>query len=134
NVVALAPGQGTIQATAPGGLTATAPIVVQQADFTVREAGVGTPLMLSPGEVDTLHVIVAAQNNRTVNPLVLQWASNDQSVARVSLGGVVTAVGPGRAILTVSGLLQSRNIDVSVHRVVDKLAVRPRSSTEVQVA
>src|SRR2546426_1146244 len=134
NVVALAPGQGTIQATAPGGLTATAPVVVQQADFTVREAGVGTPLMLSPGEVDTLHVIVAAQNNRTVNPLVLQWASGDQSGARISLGGVVTAVGPGRAILTVSGLLQSRNIDVSVHRVVDKLAVRPRSATEVQVA
>src|SRR5213594_231526 len=131
NVVALAPGQGTIQATVPGGLTATAPVVVQQAEYTVRE---GSPLMLSPGQVDTLHVIVATQNNRTVNPLVLQWASSDQSVARISLGGVVTAVGPGRAILTVSGLLQSRNIDVSVHRVVDKLAVRPRSSTEVQVA
>src|SRR5213594_2597290 len=133
NVVALSPGQGTIQATVSGGggLTATAPVVVQQAEFTVRE---GSPLMLSPGEVDTLHVIVATQNNRTVNPLVLQWASSDQSVARISLGGVVTAVGPGRAILTVSGLLQSRNIDVSVHRVVDKLAVRPRSATEVQVA
>ncbi len=132
NVVALSPGQGTIQATVSGGggLTATAPVVVQQAEFTVRE---GSPLMLSPGEVDTLHVIVATQNNRTVNPLVLQWASSDQSVARISLGGVVTAVGPGRAILTVSGLLQSKNIDVSVHRVVDKLAVRPRSSSEVQV-
>src|SRR5213593_475109 len=133
NVVALSPGQGTIQATVSGGggLTATAPVVVQQAEFTVRE---GSPLMLSPGEVDTLHVIVATQNNRTVNPLVLQWASSDQSVARISLGGVVTAVGPGRAILTVSGLLQSKNIDVSVHKVVEKLAVRPRSSTEVQVA
>lgn len=132
NVVALSPGQGTIQATASGagGLTATAPVVVQQAEFTVRE---GSPLMLSPGEVDTLHVIVATQSNRMVNPLVLQWASSDQSVARISLGGVVTAAGPGRAILTVSGLLQSKNIDVSVHRVVDKLAVRPRSSAEVQV-
>src|SRR5213083_643021 len=37
NVVALAPGQGTIQATHAGGLTATAPVVVQQAEFTVRE-------------------------------------------------------------------------------------------------
>ena len=132
NVVALSPGQGTIQATVSGGggLTATAPVVVQQAEFTVRE---GSPLMLSPGEVDTLHVIVAAQNNRTVNPLVLQWASSDQSVARISLGGVVTAVGPGRAILTVSGLLQSKNIDVSVHQVVGKLLVRPTVSAEVQV-
>ena len=131
NVVALAPGQGTIQATAPGGLTATAPVVVQQAEFTVRE---GSPLLLSPGHVDTLHVIVAAQNNRTVNPLVLQWASSDQSVARVSLGGIVTAGGPGRASLSVSGLLQSKSIEVSVHPVVDKLSVRPRISAEVQVA
>jgi len=130
NIVALAPGQGTIQATVAGGLTATAPVVVQQAEFTVRE---GSPLMLSPGEVDTLHVIVASQNNRTVNPLVLQWASSDQSVARVSLAGVVTANGPGKAILTVAGLLQSKSIDVAVHKVVDKLAVTPRASAEVQV-
>src|SRR6266566_3408697 len=133
NVVALAPGQGTIQATASGGLTATAPVVVQQADFTVREAGVGSPLMLSPGEVDTLHVIVAAQNNRTVNPLVLQWASNDQSVARVSLAGVVTAAGPGKATLSVSGLLQNKSIEVSVHKVVDKLSVRPPRAPDVSV-
>ncbi len=131
NVVALSPGQGTIQATATGGLTATAPVVVQQAEYTVRE---GSPLKLSPGEVDTLHVIVAAQNNRTVNPLVLQWASSDQSVARISLGGVVTAAGPGKAILTVSGLLQSKNIDVSVHPIVEKLSVRPTVSAEVPVA
>src|SRR6267378_2215848 len=130
NVVALSPGQGTIQVTVSGGLTATAPVVVQQAEFTVRE---GSPLMLSPGEVDTLHVIVAAQNNRTVNPLTLQWASSDQSVARIRLGGVVTAAVAGKAILTVSGLLQSKNIDVSVHRVVEKLLVRPRAAGEVQV-
>ncbi|OLC11309.1 MAG: hypothetical protein AUH41_00915, partial [Gemmatimonadetes bacterium 13_1_40CM_66_11] len=132
NVVALSPGQGTIQATAAGGggHTATAPVVVQQAEFTVRE---GSPLMLSPGEIDTLHVIVATQNNRTVNPLVLQWASSDQSVARVSLAGVVTAAGPGKAILTVAGLLQNKSIDVSVHQVVTKLSVRPKISDEVQV-
>src|SRR5712671_6861422 len=132
NVVALSPGQGTIQATASGasGLTATAPVVVQQAEFTVRE---GSPLMLSPGELDTLHVIVPTQNNRTVNPLVLQWASSDQSVARISLGGVVTAAGPGKAILTVSGLLQSKNINVSVHQMVAKLSVRPPRAPEVQV-
>ncbi|PYP56459.1 MAG: hypothetical protein DMD40_10855 [Gemmatimonadetes bacterium] len=132
NVVALSPGQGTIQATASGagGLTATAPVVVQQAEFTVRE---GSPLMLSPGEVDTVHVVVAAQSNRTVNPLVLQWSSSDQSVARVSLAGAVTAAGPGKAILTVSGLLQSKSIEVSVHPVVAKLTVLPRLSEEVQV-
>jgi len=130
NIVALAPGQGTIQANAAGGLTATAPVVVQQAEVTVRE---GSPLMLSPGEIDTLHVVVTTQNNRTVNPLVLQWASSDQSVARVSLAGVVTAAGPGKATLTVSGLLQSKSIGVSVHQVVEKLSVRPPRSPDVQV-
>jgi Tol biopolymer transport system component/uncharacterized protein YjdB len=130
NVVALAPGQGTIQATAPGGLTATAPVVVERAEFAVRE---GPTLMLSPNEVDTLHVAVTSQNGRAVNPLVLQWSSSDQSVARVSLAGIVTAVGPGKATLTVSGLLQTKSIDVSVHKVVDKLSVRPRLSADVQV-
>lgn len=130
NVVALAPGQGTIQVTAAGGLTATAPVVVQQAEFSVRE---GNQIAMSPGEIDTLHVIIANQNGRTVNPLTLQWGSTDQSVARVSLSGVVTAVGPGKATLGVSGLLQNKNVEVSVHPVVDKLSVRPRLSTEVLV-
>jgi TolB protein len=128
--VALAPGQGTIQVTAAAGLTATAPVVVQQAEFSVRE---GAQLSLSPGEIDTLHVIVTNQNGRTVNPLTLQWGSTDQSVARVSLSGVVTAVGPGKATLGVSGLLQNKNVEVSVHQVVEKLSVRPRLSVEVLV-
>jgi hypothetical protein len=49
------------------------------------------------------------------------------------LAGVVTAAGPGKAVLTVSGLLQSKSIDVSVHQVVVKLSVRPRLSAEIQV-
>jgi uncharacterized protein YjdB len=130
NVVALAAGQGTIQVTAGGGLTATAPVVVQPAEFTVRESA---PVMLSPGEIDTLHVIVPTQNNRAVNPLVLQWSSSDQSVARVSLAGVLTAAGPGKATLTVSGLLQSKSVEVAVHRVAAKMSVRPRFSVEVQL-
>ena len=130
NVVALAAGQGTVQATAGGGLTATAPVVVQPAEIAVLEP---TPLMLSPGQLDTLHVVVPTQNGRAVNPLVLQWASSDQTVARVSLAGVVTAAGPGKATLTVSGLLQNKSIEVTVHRVAESMAVTPRFSTEVQL-
>ncbi|HEV8264192.1 MAG TPA: Ig-like domain-containing protein [Gemmatimonadales bacterium] len=130
NVVALGPGQGTIQASAAGGLTATAPVVVAPAEFAIRET---SPVMLSPGDVDTLHVIVPSQNGRAINPLALQWASSDQSVARVSLAGVVTAVGPGKATLAVSGLLQNRNIEVMVHRVAEAMEVRPRSSADIQV-
>ena len=130
NVVALTPGQGTIQATATGGLTATAPVVVAPAEFAIAGP---SPVMLSPGAVDTLRVIVPSQNNRAVNPLVLQWGSSDQSVVRVSLAGVVTAVGPGKATLSVSGLLQSKSVEVAVHRAVEKLSVRPRLSADVQV-
>ena len=129
-VVALAPGQGTIQATGPGGLTATAPVVVQQAEFAIREAG---PVKMSPGDVDTLHVVVPSQNGRAVNPLALQWSSSDPNVARVSLTGAVTAAGPGRATLTVNGLLQSKTIDLQVHKVVEVLIVRPKSSVDVNL-
>jgi TolB protein len=129
-VVALAPGQGTIQATGPGGLTATAPVVVQQAEFAIREAG---PLKMSPNDVDTLHVVVPSQSGRSVNPLALQWISSDPTVARISLTGAVTAAGPGRATLTVNGLLQSKTIDVQVHKVVEVLIVRPKSSVDVNL-
>ena len=53
-VVALSPGQGTIQMSGPNGLTATAPVVVQQAEFAIQE---GNALTLAPGEADTLHVV-----------------------------------------------------------------------------
>jgi uncharacterized protein YjdB len=129
-VVALAPGQGTIQGTGPGGLTATAPVVVQQAEFAIREAG---PLKMSPGDVDTLHVVVPSQSGRSVNPLALQWSSSDPNVARVSLTGAVTAAGPGRATLTVNGLLQAKTIDLQVHKVVEVLIVRPKASADVNL-
>src|SRR2546422_5300259 len=99
-VVALASGQGTVQVTAPGGLTATAPVVVQQTEVAILEQ---SPIALSPGDVDTLHVVVPAQGNRRVSPLSVQWSSGDATVARVSLMGVVAAVAPGRTMVTVSG-------------------------------
>src|SRR5713226_9265415 len=130
NVVALAPGQGTIQSTGPGGLTATAPVVVASAEAAIQAT---SPVRMSPGEVDTLRVIVPSQNGRQVNPLALQWSSSDQSVAQVSMLGAVRAVGAGKATLAVTGLLQTKTLEVLVHRVVQYLAVRPRSSVDVQV-
>lgn len=129
-VVALAPGQGTVQMSGPGGLTATAPVVVQQAEYAVQE---GTALTFAPGEVDTLHVVVPTQENRLINPVALTWASSDQSVAQVSLTGVVKAVGSGKATLTVSGFLQQKAVEVLVHRAVEFLAVRPTTREDVEV-
>lgn len=129
-VVALAPGQGTVQVTSAAGLTATAPVVVQSSDIAIAEAN---PLFLSPGGVDTLHVIVPGQGNRLVSPLALQWSAADATVARVSLTGVVTAVAPGKTTLTVSGLLQSKPLDIVVHKTVEQLTVAPTFKTEVVV-
>ena len=129
-VVALAPGQGTILMTGANGLSATAPVVVQQADFAIQE---GAVLSLSPEEVDTLHVVVPAQGNRLVNPQALTWASSDQSVIQVTLTGVVKAVGSGKATLTVSGLLQQKNIEALVHRAVQYIDVTPTTRADLEV-
>ena len=127
-IVALAPGQGTAQVTSAGGLTATAPIVVQPSDIAIQEA---IPIVMSPGDVDTLHVVVPAQGGRVVSPLALQWSAADPAVARVSLTGVVTGVAPGHTTLTVVGLLQSKTLDIVVHKTVEALAVLPTSKSEV---
>src|SRR2546427_3022964 len=60
-VVPLAAGHGTVQVTSSSGLTATAPVVVQQSDIAIQEP---IPLVMSPGDVDTLHVVVPAQGGR----------------------------------------------------------------------
>ena len=127
-IVALSAGQGTVQVTSSTGLTATAPVVVQPSDIAIQES---SPVTLGPNEVDTLHVIVPGQGNRVVSPLTMQWSSADPNVARVSLTGVVTAVAPGKTTLSVSGLLQTKSVDIVVHKTVDRLSVIPTQKAEV---
>jgi uncharacterized protein YjdB len=127
-VVALTGGQGTVQVTTTSGLTATAPVVVQQSDVAIQEP---SPVALAPGGIDTLHVVVPSQGGRTVSPLTLQWSSADPNVARVSLTGVVTAVAPGKTTLSVAGLLQTKTVEIVVHRAVTEMTVIPTAKTEL---
>jgi len=129
-VVALSPGQGTIQVTSATGVTATAPVVVQQADLAIDQTG---PIMMSPGDADTLHVIVPTQGNRAVSPLLLQWTSSVPTVATVTIDGVLRAVGPGDAVLSVAGLLQNRTVSIHVHKTVETLAVSPPRDRDVEI-
>ena len=129
-IVALSVGQGTVQVSSSTGLTATAPVVVQASDIAIQEL---SPVTLGPNEVDTLHVVVPGQGGRIVSPLTMQWASADPNVARVSLTGVVTAVAPGKTALSVSGLLQTKSLDIVVHRAVQGLQVRPKVQGEIPV-
>src|SRR5437879_10331917 len=110
-IVARSAGQGTVQVTGSTGLTATAPVVVQQSDIAIQEP---SPVALGPNEVDTLRVVVPAQGGRVVSPLTMQWSSADANVARVSLTGVVNGVAPGRTTLCVAGMLQHKNTQVVV--------------------
>ena len=129
-VVALSPGQGTIQVTSAGGLTATAPVVVQQADIAIDQTG---PILMSPGDADTLHVVVPSQGNRAVSPLQMQWASSVPAVATVTIDGVLRAIGPGDAVLQVQGLLQNKTVAIHVHKTVETLAVTPPLAKEVEI-
>src|SRR5207237_897943 len=124
----LAPGEGTVQGTSAGGVSATAPAVVENSDVAVQES---VPLVMSPADVDTLHVTVPTQGGRLVSPLALQWSTADAGVARVNLTGVVTAAAPGHTTLTVAGLLQTKTVEVVVHRAVEQLAVSPTYKVEV---
>lgn len=130
NVIGLSTGQAVLQASGPNGLTATAPVVVQPAQIAIGGPAVRS---LSPGQSDTLAVVVPSQGGRFLNALQLQWASGDPGVVRVGLGGVITGVAMGRTTVTVRGLLQEQSVDVVVHRPVELLVVRPRSSGEVVV-
>src|SRR5205814_1377249 len=89
--------------------------------------------ILAPGEQDTLHVVVPTQNGRLVSPLALSWQTSNPAVFQVNLVGAVRAVGPGVATLTVGGLLQTKTLEIRVHRAVEAFAVLPRASAEVAV-
>ena len=63
-VVGLGAGQGLIEASAPGGLSARVPVQVALSRFTLDQSAVA----MSPGTFDSLHVVVPEQNNRRVAP------------------------------------------------------------------
>ncbi|HXE57093.1 MAG TPA: hypothetical protein VNK43_03770, partial [Gemmatimonadales bacterium] len=122
-IVGLVPGHGIVQASIPGGLTATVPVEVSQAEFrpTVER------LVLSPGDLDTLEVVIPSQGGRPLRN-GLQWRSTDPAVVRVGPTGIVQAMGPGQAEVVVSGFFQERRIAIQVHRPIETLVVSPRPS------
>src|SRR6266480_4993156 len=82
-------------------------------------------------DVCSSDLTVPTQGGRLVSPLALQWSTADAGVARVNLTGVVTAAAPGHTTLTVAGLLQTKTVDVVVHKTVESLRAVPTSKIEV---
>jgi hypothetical protein len=118
-VTAVGPGRTIVQATASG-LMATAPVTVEPSAFALAPA----QLSLGAGQVDTLRAVVPSQGNRRLGEAV-QWSSSDTGVVQVGPGGLVTARGPGRAVVQAVGFSQLRHAEVTVHKVPQALVVSP---------
>ena len=120
-VLTLSPGRTIIQATAAGGLMATAAVEVAAAEIALAEGR----LVLGPGETDTLRVLIPGQGNRELRGGI-QWQTSDTGVVRVGPTGIVNARVPGRAEVVATGFGQERRAAVLVHREPRSLVVTPR--------
>ena len=81
-VVGATPGKSIVQASAAGGLMATLPVEVEQADIAL----LGAVDALGPQDAETLSVRVPSQSNREVRTGI-QWESTDTAVATVDRRG-----------------------------------------------
>jgi hypothetical protein len=124
-VLGVAAGKSIVQAVTAAGLMATAPIDVEPAEIGLGWSGA----VLGPGEAETLHVRVPAQNNREITA-GLQWRSADTAVAVVDPTGVVQARGPGHVEIAVQGFGQERRTTLVVHRLPQTLVVTPKPDTD----
>jgi TolB protein len=124
-VVGISPGQSVIEARTASGLVARAVVQVVQAPIAFTEE----ILSLSPGQSDTVRVVVPSQNNRRVASRWFQWSSSNPAVVTVTPLGVATAVGPGEAEITAMGFGQMGRLKVRVHRQVEEITVSPPPSS-----
>ena len=124
-VLAAAPGKSIVQASAPGGLMATLPVEVEQADIAL----LGDLDALGPEDAETLVVRVPSQNNRQIRT-GLRWESTDTTVATVDSTGVVTAHAPGRTEIVMRGLGLERRAPLLVHKLPERLIVSPKPTAD----
>ena len=76
---------------------------------------------------------VLDQDSRVIADATVYWRSADNSVAKVSDRGVVTAAGSGTTQITVSSGYATATATVSVEQAADSIEIRPSSITLVQV-
>jgi hypothetical protein len=122
-VTALSPGRTVVQVSTTSRLLATFPVEVSQPDFVLSRR----ELVLGPGDTDTLRALVPTQGNREIRDLI-QWRSSDTNVVAVNSPGIVRAVAPGEAEVTVTGFSQERRVSIRVHQLPQALVVSPLHS------
>ncbi len=125
DVVGVSVGQGVIEARTPTGLVARAVVQVAAAPLAFGES----VLSLSPGEQDTVPVIVPSQGNRRIATRWFTWTSANPAIATVTPLGVATGVSAGRTQLVATGFGQTAKLPVVVHRAVAEMRVNPPPGT-----
>ncbi len=83
------------------------------------------------GETQQLTASVLDRNGQAIAGAPVTWASNDHSVATVSAGGLVTAVGNGSAAITATSGNASGGTGVRVTQVLVLFEVSPSAGTLV---
>lgn len=76
-----------------------------------------------------IDAMVLDQDSREIADATLHWRSADNSVARVSDRGVVTAAGSGTTQITVSSGYATATVTVSVEQAVDSIEILQSSIT-----
>ena len=127
-VTAVEPGQVTITATVNGGTVQSVTLAVQVWVGPAVQQVIVTPAadtLAALGESATLVATARTGQGDIVSGLTFTWASSNSSVASVTPGGVVTAVGNGSATITASASGVSGSAAVTVAQVVSAVAVTP---------
>jgi uncharacterized protein YjdB len=119
-IVGLGAGAGTIEARIANGLSATAPVQVSAVPFEIK----GRMMILGPDEIDTVRVVVPAQNERRIEA-GLTFTSTNPNIVQIGPTGIMQARGPGQVEIVVSGYFQERRIPVTVHRPIAYFTLEP---------
>lgn len=98
-LVGVAPGKTTVSATVPP-LTRTLQVQVVRADFGRVEVEPTHLVFVKKGQSQQMRARTFTTRSVAVNDVPVTWFSSDWSVATVSPTGLVTAVGPGRTVVT----------------------------------
>jgi serine/threonine-protein kinase len=125
-LTAVAPGTVTVTGTV-GGIRGTAAITVTLeavASITV----VPSQLPLQAGQTANLAATLVGTSGRALTDRAPSWRSSDPSVAAVSPGGLVTAVGSGTAVITAMSASQTGQATVTVSAPVTETPVLDRGA------
>ena len=122
-VSAVGVGKASVTATS-GGVEAGANITVTPSAHSVSVQP--TELAFSAiGDTATLTATVADANGNEIANAGVAWATSDRSVAAVSPGGLVTALGVGQASVTATSGSVEASADITVTQAVHSISVQP---------